>query len=108
MSPDVSVVIVTWNGRQYLDACPLALQAQDGVDAEIVLVDNGSSDGTPAYVRARFPDGTPLDFGFLSKGDAKSQVALGHRKLKSQADATRIKAFWTEKLNALATLLVSS
>ena len=56
MSPDVSVVIATWNGRQYLDACLLALQAQQGVNAEIILVDNGSSDGTPAYVRSRFPD----------------------------------------------------
>src|SRR5687767_15534367 len=56
VSPDVSVVIVTWNGRRYLDACLQALQAQDGVNAEIVLVDNGSSDGTPVYVRARFPD----------------------------------------------------
>jgi hypothetical protein len=58
-------------------------------------------------MRARFPDGTPLDFGFVGKGEAKSQVALGHRKLKSPADATRMKAFWTEKLNALAELLSS-
>jgi GT2 family glycosyltransferase len=56
VSPDISVVIATWNGRQYLDACLRALAAQDGVDAEVVLVDNGSSDGTPAYVRSRFPD----------------------------------------------------
>lgn len=56
MSPEVSVVIVTWNGRQYLDDCLRAVEAQNGVDAEIVLVDNGSSDGTAAYVRARFPD----------------------------------------------------
>jgi GT2 family glycosyltransferase len=56
VSPDVSVVIVTWNGRHYLDACLQALQAQDGVNAEVVLVDNGSSDGTSAFVRARFPD----------------------------------------------------
>ena len=56
MSPDTSIVIVTWNGRQYLDDCLTAARAQQGADAEIVLVDNGSSDGTPAFVRARFPD----------------------------------------------------
>lgn len=56
MSPDVSIVIVSWNGRRFLDDCLKAAAAQEGVDAEIVLVDNGSSDGTAAYVRARFPD----------------------------------------------------
>jgi hypothetical protein len=56
-------------------------------------------------IRGRFPDGTPLDFGFYVKGDGKSQVALGHRKLKSAADATRLKSYWTEKLNVLARLL---
>jgi len=55
VSPDTSIVIVTWNGRQYLDDCLTAAQAQHGADAEIVLVDNGSSDGTPAHVQARFP-----------------------------------------------------
>jgi GT2 family glycosyltransferase len=53
--PEVSVVIVTWNGRGYLDACLSAVAAQQGVDAETILVDNASTDGTGAYVRDRFP-----------------------------------------------------
>jgi len=53
--PLVSVVIVTWNGRQYLDACLSAVAAQGGVSTETVLVDNASTDGTVAYVRERFP-----------------------------------------------------
>ena len=53
--PDVSIVIVTWNGRQYLDACLGAVAAQQGVSLETILVDNGSTDGTAAYVRERFP-----------------------------------------------------
>ena len=81
MSPEVSVVIVTWNGRQYLDACLQALQAQQGVNAEIVLVDNGSSDGTPAYVRARFPEVrlVPLDanHGFAGGSNAGAREARG-------------------------------
>ena len=55
MIPQVSIVIVTWNGRTYLDACLTAVAAQEGVDAETILVDNASSDGTVAYVRERFP-----------------------------------------------------
>jgi GT2 family glycosyltransferase len=54
-SPDVSVVIVTWNGRRYLDACLAAVQSQKGVTVETILVDNASTDGTVDYVRERFP-----------------------------------------------------
>ena len=54
MTPDplVSIVIVTWNGRQYLEACLSAVAAQEGVNAETILVDNASTDGTVA-LRAR-------------------------------------------------------
>jgi GT2 family glycosyltransferase len=53
--PDVSVIVVSWNGRRYLEDCLRAVEAQEGVDAEIVLVDNGSTDGTALFVRSRFP-----------------------------------------------------
>ena len=53
--PLISVVIVTWNGRQYLEACLTAVGAQVGVRIETILVDNASSDGTVAYVGERFP-----------------------------------------------------
>src|SRR5262245_23354518 len=54
-SPDVSVVIVTWNGRHHLDACLDAVTAQQGVQVETIVVDNASSDGTVAHVRERHP-----------------------------------------------------
>ena len=53
--PAISVIIVTWNGRQHLDGCLSAVAAQVGVDAETILVDNASTDGTAEYVRSRFP-----------------------------------------------------
>jgi hypothetical protein len=54
-APLASIVIVTWNGRQYLEPCLDAVAAQEGADAEVILVDNGSTDGTAAFVRRRFP-----------------------------------------------------
>lgn len=53
--PEISIVIVTWNGRRYLDACLTAVAAQRDVRAETILVDNASTDGTSDYVRDRFP-----------------------------------------------------
>lgn len=55
MQPDISVVVVTWNGRQHLRTCLSSVAAQIGVRAETIVVDNGSSDGTAEYVRSQFP-----------------------------------------------------
>src|SRR6266850_5396130 len=55
VQPDVSIVIVTWNGRSYLDACLAAVAAQTAVNAETIVVDNGSTDGTAEFVRSQFP-----------------------------------------------------
>jgi GT2 family glycosyltransferase len=53
--PEISVIIVTWNGRPYLEACLTAAVAQEGVSAEIIVVDNASADGTVEFVRAHYP-----------------------------------------------------
>jgi GT2 family glycosyltransferase len=48
----VSVVIPTWNGRDLLKACLQALTTQTLEPAEIIVVDNGSHDGTADWLRA--------------------------------------------------------
>jgi GT2 family glycosyltransferase len=55
VQPDVSLIIVTWNGRQHLDKCLSSVEAQRGVSVETIVVDNGSTDGTVEYVRSRYP-----------------------------------------------------
>jgi GT2 family glycosyltransferase len=44
--PLVSVIIVTWNSKKYLQICLDKLASQIFRDFEIILVDNGSEDGT--------------------------------------------------------------
>jgi GT2 family glycosyltransferase len=51
----VSVVIVTYNSRPYIDACLESLAATLPPAAEIVVVDNASSDGTAAHIAAQHP-----------------------------------------------------
>src|SRR5688572_29889439 len=53
--PDTSVIVINWIGRQHLQACLGALAAQQGVDFETLVVDNGSTDGSAELVRAQFP-----------------------------------------------------
>jgi len=55
MSLGVSVVILNWNGLRHLDGCLTSLQAQTYTAFETILVDNGSTDGSVAWVREHFP-----------------------------------------------------
>ena len=55
-------------------------------------------------MRMRWEDGTPVDIAFYPRGE-KSQVAIQHRKLPTKADADRMRAFWTERLEALVATL---
>jgi len=55
---DLAVVIVSWNVRERLRACLHALQAELarwGRRGAVWVVDNGSTDGTPAMIRQSFP-----------------------------------------------------
>jgi GT2 family glycosyltransferase len=55
-SPRVSIVIVNYNGVQYLEECLKSVQRQQGIGFEIIFVDNGSTDDSVAFVRSAFPD----------------------------------------------------
>ncbi|HEX2923588.1 MAG TPA: glycosyltransferase family 2 protein [Chloroflexota bacterium] len=54
-APMVGVVIVNWNGRAHLERCLDALARQTMSSFEIVVVDNGSVDGSAEMVRDQYP-----------------------------------------------------
>lgn len=54
-APDVTVSIVSFNTRDLLRACLRAVAATQGVRCEVVVVDNGSADGSADMVEAEFP-----------------------------------------------------
>lgn len=51
----VAVIIVNWNGRRYLESCLQAVEAQTLPAIDVIVVDNGSVDGSREMVRDRFP-----------------------------------------------------
>jgi GT2 family glycosyltransferase len=53
--PRVSVIIVNWNGKDLLEDCFAALRQQTFRDFEVVVVDNGSRDGSVELLKAQ-PD----------------------------------------------------
>jgi GT2 family glycosyltransferase len=50
----VSVIVVTYNRKDLLNACLLSLARQRDVPFEVILVDNGSTDGSLEMARSRF------------------------------------------------------
>jgi GT2 family glycosyltransferase len=52
--PDISVVVINWNRRGYLRACLASLAGQRGANFEVIVVDNGSSDGSAEMARSEF------------------------------------------------------
>ena len=65
--------------------------------------------GTPGRtLNARWEDTpTRVVFGFESKGEGRSLLALAHVKLPTPEEAERMKAFWRERMDALKSLLAA-
>jgi GT2 family glycosyltransferase len=80
--PLVSVIIVNWNGRRYLDTCLSSLKAQTFSDYEVILVDNGSTDGSMDFIEQHYRDflsviSLPENRGFTGGNNAGIARARG-------------------------------
>lgn len=61
--PRVTAIVVNWNGLEDTIACLASLAEVDYPSLEVVVVDNGSTDGSPALLRQRFPRLALLETG---------------------------------------------
>jgi len=61
MKPLVYVIVINWNGIDHLPSCLGSLARLSYGNARVVLVDNGSTDGSRDYVRTHFPGVTLLE-----------------------------------------------
>lgn len=56
-NPALSVVIVNWNTREMLKSCLELIPGSAGsLDFEVIIVDNGSSDGSQEMIQSQFPE----------------------------------------------------
>ncbi len=81
MERTVSVIIVVYNGRPYLEGCLGSLRRTLPANAEVVIVDNGSTDGSVALVREQMPEARLLinktNRGFAAACNQGAAVAGG-------------------------------
>lgn len=53
----ISAVVIAWNGMKFLPDCLHTLSEDlQGLSHEIIVIDNGSEDGSPEFVAEHYPD----------------------------------------------------
>jgi GT2 family glycosyltransferase len=97
----VSIIVVNWNGARFLKPCLSALSNQTYDDCEIILVDNGSGDGSVSLVKENFPAVKVVELaenlGFTGGNAAGLKVAKGEFIALVNNDALPERN-WLEKL----------
>ncbi|MCL5257126.1 MAG: glycosyltransferase family 2 protein [Chloroflexi bacterium] len=81
MGDRISVIVVNWNGLEFLPDCLSSLERQEYPADEIIVVDNGSRDGSADYVREHHPGAilveTGRNLGFAGGANAGIRQAHG-------------------------------
>lgn len=88
---DLSVIIVNYNVRQFLENALTSIQrAMEGLDGEIIVVDNASDDGSQEMLRAKFPSvrliASRENLGFARANNLALREARGRHLLLINPD----------------------
>jgi GT2 family glycosyltransferase len=79
--PLVSIIIPSWDGAHHLGPCLSALRGQTYRPFEIIVVDNGSRDGTLEFLATDWPEvrvvALPRNVGFAAGVNAGLAIARG-------------------------------
>ena len=98
---EISVIIVNWNGLALLDECLRSLESQTFQNFEIILVDNGSTDGSAEWVKGHHPGVRLLELktnlGFSAGNNAGLGLARGEFIALLNND-TKAEPEWLEAL----------
>jgi GT2 family glycosyltransferase len=104
-NPIVSVIIVTLNGKALLAESLAALCAQTLTDFEIIVVDNGSTDGSSEWLAENFPQArlvrSNVNTGFAKGNNLGMRVARGEFIALLNNDAVPEPTWLAELVGAL-------
>ena len=119
---DLSVIIVNWNTKKLLEDCLRSIfKFTKNVSFEVVVVDNGSSDGSQAMVKKKFPQVKLIpnkdNLGFAKASNQGIKLATGKYILLLNSDTYLIENSFKkllddarslgEKLGAMGPLLLN-
>jgi len=106
---ELSVIIVNWNGKEFLKTCLNSLQTQTFRDFKVILVDNGSSDSSVEFVRENFPEveinALDKNYGFAKGNNIGIVETLKDKDVKYIAllnNDTKVDKNWLQELVKVA------
>lgn len=102
----VSIIIVNWNGKDWLQKCLPSLRKQSYKNIEILVVDNGSTDGSMAWVKRYYSKVIRIELkknlGFAQTNNLGYKRSHGSYVLFLNNDTIVTKNFMTELLSVFA------
>ena len=83
---DLGIVILNWNTRDLLRECLRTVFASEGATVRVVVVDNASTDGSAAMVRAEFPQAELIENAENIGYPAGNNLGLRHMGYRGTDD----------------------
>lgn len=99
--PRISIIIPHLDGKHHLDGCLGSLRRQTFSDFEVILADNGSTDGTQAFIHEQYPEVRLIELGhnrgFTGACNAGFEVSHGQIVILLNND-TEADPRWLERI----------
>ena len=91
MKPNISIIILSWNTKEYLQKCLTSLGDRlNSNDYEIIVIDNASEDGSAEMVHEHFPSVklvvNPTNTGYAAGNNLGISMAQGNHILLMNSD----------------------
>jgi GT2 family glycosyltransferase len=103
--PETSIVMANWNGRGWLEQCLPTMLAQSYRDFELIIVDNGSTDDSVAWLQENWPQVRllvhPANRGFAAANNDGIRLARG-RYIATLNNDTLLAPDWLKEVVAAA------
>lgn len=101
----LSIIILNWNGKGFLADCLNSLSDQVSNNSEVVLVDNGSVDGSVEFIKAEYPwvklVELPKNLGFAEGNNRGLELCRGDYIVTLNNDTKVAPDFFTELTKAV-------
>lgn len=99
--PFVSVIVLNYNGRRFLEDCLTSLDKQSYSNFEVIFVDNGSTDNSVDFIKKKFPCVKLIEnkknLGFATGNNKGIKISSGKYIVTLNND-TKADRTWLENL----------
>ncbi|RZD48851.1 MAG: hypothetical protein CXT78_00485 [Thaumarchaeota archaeon] len=103
--PLVSIIIINYNGKFYLEKCLESIKKINYDNLEIIVVDNNSTDGTMEFLVQNYPSIITLkldqNYGFAKPNNMAAKIAKGKFLLFLNNDTKVTSTFVSELVDVL-------